>query len=180
MIKLPIYSERITLRTIQEADVDDIFSYRSLEEVAKYQYWEPFSKEKTISFAKSCSNAQINKKGEWIGLAIIANKKLIGDCSLRFEDYFAEVGCNISPDFQGRGYARDTLKALFLIAFNNLLIDNVIAITDSKNLASIRLMESVGMTKVSDFENKIICKGHACIEYKYSIERTDWDSRKND
>ncbi|MBK5719289.1 GNAT family N-acetyltransferase [Dysgonomonas sp. Marseille-P4677] len=178
-MELPIYSERITLRAIQETDAHDIFSYRSLQEVARFQYWEPFNIEKAKSFAISCSSPQTNKYGEWIGLAIITEGQFIGDCSLKFEKHFAEVGCNISPKFQGFGYAKDTLNILLSIAFEDSSIDEVIAITDSENLASIKLLESLGMTKVLDFKNQIICKGSKCIEYKYSIERTVWNNTKN-
>lgn len=174
MIELPIYSERIILRAIKETDANDIFSYRSLEEIAKYQYWEPFTKEKAISFAKSCDNIETIKKGEWVGLAIISHDMFIGDCFLKLEDHSAEIGCNISPKFQSQGYAKGAIQALLYTAFNIPSIDKVIAITDSENLASIKLMESVGMRKVLDFENEIICKGNKCIELMYSIENLDW------
>lgn len=153
--------------------------YRSLEEIARYQYWEPFTKEKAIHFAKSCSKVQLDKKGQWIGLAIIADNIFIGDCSIKFDDYIAEIGCNISPDFQGRGYAKETLRLLLITAFNNPSIDNVIAITDSKNGSSIKLMEASGMIRNSEFENHIICKEKECIEYKYTIERARWNNTKN-
>ena len=180
MIELPTYSGRIILRAIEEADADAIFSYRSLEEIAKYQYWEPFNKEQSVSFAKRCSNIQLDKKDEWIGLAIIAEGRFIGDCSLKVGNSFAEVGCNISPLFQGCGYAKEALKALFFTAFNHLSINCVIGITDSENKASIKLMEASGMMKTSGFENHIICKNKKCVEHKYSIQRTDWNNINND
>ncbi len=45
-----ISSDRILLRTIKESDVGAILSYRSLDEVARYQYWEPFTEDMALTF----------------------------------------------------------------------------------------------------------------------------------
>ncbi|NDV68316.1 GNAT family N-acetyltransferase [Dysgonomonas sp. 25] len=167
-------SDRVTLRSISETDVDAIFAYRSLESIARYQYWEPYTKDQAKEFVDRNKDAGLEKRGEWIGLAIIhrADKKLIGDCALKIEDTRAEIGCNISPDYQKQGLAKEVLRLLSDYCFNNTDVRIIEGITDSENKASIRLMESVGMAKVSDFEEKLICKGKPCVEYKYSLEKT--------
>lgn len=170
-----INSKRILLRNIKEADVDSIFAYRSLEDVARYQYWEPFTKVQTIDFVNKNMNSPLNKKGEWIGLAII-NKdddKLIGDCSIKLNLNNAEIGCNISPEYQHRGFAKEVLELLINCYFNNSDLDEIFGITDSQNKASIKLMESVGMTRAIDFEEKLICKGILSIEHKYYLRKAD-------
>ena len=164
-------SDRIQIRDIRESDTDVIFSYRSLESVARYQYWEPYTRKQTLEFIDRCKNPNLSKKGEWIGMAIIAKELnlLIGDCSLKVGDGSAEIGCNISPLYQGKGFATEVLKMLISYCFNSIGIREVYGITDSENKASIRLMKSVGMIRLSEFEEKLICKGLECIEYKYSI-----------
>lgn len=169
-----ISSERVLLRSIQETDLEAIYSYRSLKEVARYQYWEPFTKEQTADFIEKNKNADFNKKEKWIGLAIInkENDKLIGDCSISVDKDKAEIGCNTSPEYQHKGFAKEVLSLLFDYYFNTIGIDEIFGITDSENTASIRLMESMGMIKSPDFEEKLICKGAWCIEHKYSIKRS--------
>lgn len=170
-------SERIILRSIRENDVDAIFSYRSLDTVARYQYWEPYTIERAKEFVDQCKNTYLSQRGEWIGLAIIHkdSNKLIGDCALKIEGDSAEVGCNISPEFQGQGFAKEVLSTIIEYCFSNIdEVKEVFGITDSLNIASIRLMQSVGMIKVPDFEERIICKGLESIEHKYIIYRKEW------
>jgi len=168
-----INSDRILLRYIRETDIDAIFSYRSLPEVAKYQYWEPFTEEQTIDFVNKCKNPQIDKDEKWIGLAIEKSGILIGDCAFNVSNGIAEIGCNISPKYQKMGLAKEALSTLINYCLQNKNVDKIAGITDSKNSASIKLMESLGMKKVPDFENHIICKGEECIEYKYCIISSD-------
>lgn len=163
-----ILSERIIIREMQDADIDMIYSYRSLPEIARYQYWEPFTKEQTVDFVSKYKNPQIGKQEEWIGLAIEKDGDLIGDCAFKISNGIMEIGCNISPEYQGMGLAKEALSTLINYCFENQDVNQIIGITDSQNSASIKLMESMGMRKDPDFENRIICKGEECIEYKYS------------
>ncbi|NDV95068.1 N-acetyltransferase [Dysgonomonas sp. 521] len=168
MNDFPISSKRLLLRYIRETDADAIFSYRSLPEVARFQYWEPFTKERTIVFINQCTEADLKKENQWIGLAIEYKGKVIGDCAFNISNSIMEIGCNISPEYQGMGLAKEALSVLIDHCFKNFEIKEVAGITDSRNTASIRLMESLAMQKVAGFENHIFCKGENCIEYKYS------------
>jgi RimJ/RimL family protein N-acetyltransferase len=169
-------SDRIILRSISETDTNAIFSYRSLPEIARFQYWEPFTKEQTAEFVLQNCNSGLNERDKWIGLAIINknSNKLIGDCALKIENETAEIGCNISPDYQNRGIAKEVLEMLINYCFTYTTVSEITGITDSENEASIKLMESAGMCKDNSFENNIICKGSECTEYKYSLNKTDW------
>jgi RimJ/RimL family protein N-acetyltransferase len=171
MNKISINSDRILLRNIRATDIEAIFSYRSLPEMARYQYWESFTLERTADFVHQCIEAYHNDDGQWIGLAIEHNSKVIGDCAFNINNGIVEIGCNISPEYQGKGFAKEALNLLIDYCDRSFSADEIIGITDSRNIASIRLMESFGMNKDNDFENHIICKGEDCIEYKYSRKR---------
>lgn len=175
MENVSLSSERILLRSIKESDAEAIFAYRSLKEVAKYQYWEPFTKEQTTTFVNNNKDSSLEKREEWIGLVIIHKKdcKLIGDCSLRIGAQSAEIGCNISPEYQNKGFAKEVLNILFEYTFKHTPIEEVFGITDSENKASIQLMESLGMSKSADFEERLICKGVLSIEHKYAIKKSN-------
>lgn len=171
-MKIALESNRIFIRDIRESDTDAIYSYRSLNEIARFHYWEPYTKEQTKTFVTQCKDPDLSIRGEWIGLAIIykKNNELIGDCALKIESESAEIGCNISPIYQQLGLASEVLETLISYCFKIVGITEVYGITDSKNEASIRLMQSVGMSRVIEFEEKLICKGVESIEHKYSIK----------
>ena len=171
IMEATLQSDRILIRDITESDTNAIFAYRSLDEIARFQYWEPYTREQTQEFINRCKNPDLSKRGEWLGFAIIykKNNTLIGDCALKINDKSAEIGCNISPIYQGKGFAKEVLKILISYFFNNIGIEEVYGITDSENKASVRLMKSVGMIRLTEFEEKFICKGIECIEHKYLI-----------
>lgn len=168
-----LHSERIKLRAILETDTEAIYNYRSLPEVAKYQYWEPFTMEQAHDFVSRCCNPDLDEENQWIGLAIVYQGKVIGDCAFNISENIAEVGCNISPEYQGMGLARESLNILIHYFLKNRDVKEIIGITDSRNIASVRLMQSLGMVKVPDFETRLVCKGEDCIEHKYAIRIHD-------
>lgn len=162
-------SERLILRTFLASDFGPILSYRGLEEVAKYQYWDPFTAEQTQEFITKNSNKTLETKGEWIGLAIIKkpNKILIGDAAIKILDDGAELGINISPKYQKQGFAKEALTILSDFVFKEHSCPQVFAITDADNQASVALLTSLGFTRDESFERKVLCKGAECTEHKY-------------
>ena len=168
-------TERIYIRPIQHTDASAIFAYRSLECVAQYQYWEPFTMQKSLDFVEQNSCVDMNAQGVWIGFAIImkSSNELIGDCALKIDGHKAEIGCNISPKHQLKGYAQDALNLLVDMCFEEIKVSEVFGITDSENLSSIKMMQSLGMGKMETFENKLLCKERLSVEHKYYINKND-------
>lgn len=171
-----ISSKRVYLRPFNNDDVDAIYSYRSLESIAKYQYWEPYTKNDAVTFIEKNAGTSLEDRNVWIGLAIIGidNGDLIGDCALRVGELDVEIGCNISPKYQQNGYAKEVISLLCSYIFANTTIGEIFAITDSQNIASVNLLTSIGFVKVEGFEEKLMCKGVLSTEHKYAIKREDW------
>ena len=166
-------SERVYLRRFNISDVDAIYSYRSLPEIAKYQYWHPYTKEDVVKFIDQNMNSDLSISDEWNGFAIInkQDETLIGDCAINIMESSAEIACNISPAYQKQGFAKETLQLLIDKCFSIHNLNNVYSIIDSNNIASINLMKSLGMKKILDFEETLICKGIPSTEHKYFIDK---------
>ena len=153
-------------------DADGIFSYRSLDVVAEYQYWEAFTRKQTIDFIAKNKNCELGNQEEWAGLIIesVSERKVIGDCAAKIQDTKLAIGCNIAPQYQKRGFAKAAMTLLINHCLINHGISEIYGITDSRNIASIKLMQSLGMQN-AHYEEKIQCKGKLCIEIKYSMEK---------
>lgn len=52
-----IESERLYLRPFGHGDAEAVWAYRSLAEVARYQYWEPYTPEDARSFIERYARA---------------------------------------------------------------------------------------------------------------------------
>lgn len=73
---------------------------------------------------------------EWIGVIILETTDLIGQLELSYE---------FLPEYWGMGYAYETLIKIVYYAFNSLKSKSLIAITQSKNMQSRKLIEKCGM-----------------------------------
>ena len=101
------------------------------------------------------------------GVVLKATGAVIGDCAFYLDGDRAEIGCNISPAYQRRGLAREALQTLVAYCAEVYKVALIRGITDSRNLSSIRLQESLGMVRDRTFENRIQCKGETCTEYRF-------------
>lgn len=75
-----------------------------------------------------------------------------------------EVSYEINPNFWGKGYATEVVQRVIQYAFDELKLDKIIAETQKKNQASIRVLEKLGMT----FEREV--KRHNEIQVIYGIQ----------
>ncbi|MEI6287324.1 MAG: GNAT family N-acetyltransferase [Bacillota bacterium] len=176
-------TERIILRTITKTDLDDFLHYRSSAEVARYQFWEPFSRQQAIEYLDKYAHSKPGVPGEWFQLGIVdkITSRLIGDCSIKLDSCdqrIAEVGFSLSHDYQNQGFASEALRGLFDYAFNELNVHRIFAITDCENRACVKLLERLKMRREGHFLKNIWFKGNWGSEYCYAILECEWDSGK--
>ena len=63
-------SERLILRSFRTSDLDPFLSYRSDPKVARYQLWEPFTRDNALDFIHKYKSAKSFMPGEWFGIGI--------------------------------------------------------------------------------------------------------------
>lgn len=175
----PIKGERIILRTLIENDLDDFFAYRSDENIARYQYWEPFNYEQAMNHIMENKQSVSITRGKWFQLGIEENlsNRLIGDCSFFLEDSEsknAEIGFNLSPAFQHKGFAYESLNCLISYIFNECNVHRITAIVDCDNRPCVRLLERLSMRREGHFIDNVWFKGNWGSEYEYAILAKEW------
>lgn len=80
-----------------------------------------------------------------------------------FEEFFTpcvEIGWRLHPDFWGKGYATEGAVACLDFGFNQLNLDKIVSFTTTTNHRSEKVMQRIGMSKVAEFELKLIPEGH--------------------
>ncbi|MFC1725393.1 GNAT family N-acetyltransferase [candidate division KSB1 bacterium] len=174
-----IKSERILLRYLKESDLAEFLSYRSRPEIAEYQFWGPFTEKDARDYILKYKNEPPWLSGSWtqLGIVLLKEDKLIGDCALRIdsiEPRIGEIGFNLSPDYQGKGYASEAVRALLDYTFDTLNMHRIMGVTDSRNTASVKLMERIGMRKEAHFVKNIWFKGVWGDEYLFAVLKEEW------
>ena len=104
---------------------------------------------------------------------------MIGDCGLHFlekDTHQTEIGINLTPDQQGKGYAIETLTAVFDFLFNNMNKHRVFAATDPDNEHTIKLMTRLGMRQEAHFRESFWFKDRWTDDVIFGILRREWQA----
>lgn len=167
---------RLIIRSFNEADLDIFTQYRSCPEVAKYQSWTDYTYAEALALFNSTDYANFAVAGQWYQLAIadVGNNQLLGDLAVHFiDDEQVEIGFTVAPENQKKAIAKEAVSALLAYLFNSLNKHRVVATTDTENLASFALLESLGFKREAHFRQNIFFKGAWGDEYQYAMLRAE-------
>lgn len=150
-----LVTERLVVRRFHLADAEALASYRGNPEVARFQSWDTdFDRSAAREFIQSMDSKQPGAAGTWFQFAVVTREKnlLIGDCGLccsSVPPWLMELGFSLAPEWQGRGYAAEALRAVTAYAFRTLGAVAVLGVTDRRNTAACKLMKSIGWTRLN-------------------------------
>ena len=96
-----------------------------------------------------------------------------------FDHRQAEIGFTLSREYQGYGYATEAVSSILNYAFHTFDLHRIIAITDCENIASVALLERLGMRREGHFIQNIWFKGKWGDEYLYAMLKDEWLLKSN-
>ena len=180
---IQINSDRLLLRSIQIEDADSIFLYRSNAVVNQYQGWIPKTIEDVHNFIINKVSTEINHPGTWFQFVIIEKEhsKIIGDIGVHFlssDAFLVELGCTLSQEYQGKGYAFEAVKATINYLFDELGKHRIVVSIDSRNLPSIRLIERLGFRKKGLVKENSELNGEWVDDLVYAVLKDEWMAKK--
>jgi ribosomal-protein-alanine N-acetyltransferase len=166
-------TNRLCLRRIVIEDANEIFLLRSDKETMKYV---PRPLAKTIEDAKEHitlidSKIESNEGINW-AITIKDEPKLIGIIGhyrIKPEDYRAEIGYMLLPEYQGKGYITEALKEVVKYGFKVMKLHSIEAIIDPENLASEKVLQKNGFIKEAHFKENEYYDGRFLDTVIYSI-----------
>ena len=176
----PLHTERLALRPFTRGDVDGVFAYRRLDEVARYLFDHPLSREEcALAVQQRITQTGLAEVDDKIILAVELSETgaLIGEVSLIWRSVEArqgEVGWIFDPGYQGKGFATEAANFMLDLAFGPGDMHRVSARCDVRNEASWRLMERLGMRREAHFREHAIFKSSWDEEYIYAILWQEW------
>lgn len=183
----PLRTERLVLRLMTAADVDDVHAYQSREDVSRYQLFEPRSRnEVAAKLAGMAGATTLARDGDYLQLALElpgeagAGARVIGDSYFNLasvEHSRAEIGWTLHPDFMGLGYATEAARAVLELAFERVRLHRVFAELDPRNDPSVRLCRRLGMREEAYFVRDMWFKGDWADTGAYAILESEWRAR---
>lgn len=171
---LPRTGSRVVLRRLRAGDLPAFQAYRADSEVGRFQGWSPMPIPAAVVFLAGMSTAPFGVAGEWfqLGIAEQTTDRLIGDmgfCLCGPDNHHAELGFSLAREFQGQGFATEAVKEMIEVLFEQTAIERVVAMTDERNQPCIRLLQRVGMKRVSQVNS--VLRGECFVEQVYVRNR---------
>lgn len=150
-------SQRLGFRIWLTTDLEAFSEMNADAETMKF-FQKPYSKKKSIDLMDRMNRlfAEINHC--YFAVELLENHEFLGMIGLgtkSFEASFTpcvDIGWRIRKKFWNQGYATEGAKRCLDFA-QELQIKEVYSLASSKNLASIRVMQKIGMTYEYDFEH---------------------------
>jgi len=142
---------RLSLRRPIASDAAVIFEIRSNPEMMKYIPRPLVTKIEEASAHLTLINERIDTN-EGINWAITLKNDpkmigIIGHYSIKPEDYRAELGYMLHPDFHGKGYISEAIAKVVEYGFDVMNLHSIEAIIDPENQASAKVLEKNGFVK---------------------------------
>jgi RimJ/RimL family protein N-acetyltransferase len=169
-------TQRLLLRNYRAEDLERVHIYGAVPEFSRFESWGPNSIDDTKIFISDMVSQSVQEGRYKFDLAICTkeNGLLIGGCGLRRESQgssVASLGWAINPEFQGRGYATESAQALIKFGFERLQLRVIYATCDTRNSASIKVMEKLGMARVGHLIRDKMQKRHWRDSFRYELNK---------
>ncbi|HCF30716.1 MAG TPA: GNAT family N-acetyltransferase [Cyanobacteria bacterium UBA11049] len=166
-------TNRIRVRLFTPDDVSDAYEFMSDPEVARYEYWSPYTQKQAEKEIVRLSKVYPGTIGKWNEFAVELKEtgKVIGCVCINLEDnesWQAEIGFHFNRHYQGKGLAYEASMGLFAYGIE-LSVHRFYATVDVRNQKSVALMERLGMRREGHFRENCYVKGEWCDEYLYAI-----------
>ncbi|OXA75549.1 ribosomal-protein-alanine N-acetyltransferase [Flavobacterium aquidurense] len=168
-----IETERLVLRRITSEDVNEIFELRSNPETMKY-IPRPLVKtnEDALEHIAMIEDKIITNVGINWGISLRDNPKLLGIIGyyrMQPENYRAEIGYMLLPEFHGKGIIPESVNRLIRFGFDDLKLHSIEAVIDPDNLASEKVLQKCGFIKEAHFKESDFYEGRFLDKVIYSL-----------
>ncbi|WP_298342862.1 GNAT family N-acetyltransferase [Ferrimicrobium sp.] len=171
----PFSTNRLRLHPLTSQDHEALYAHRSLASVCLFFPFEPMAREQIaerLATRWATHSLEHDGDGVLIGVEEIASGALIGHISFQIRnlrDGNDEIGWVLNPAFGGKVLTTEAAHGVLHLAFEEIGIRRVTASVDTRNTASIRLCERLGMRKEAHLVENERFKGDYTDEFDFTI-----------
>lgn len=173
-------TNRLTIRELELIDIDNVHQLHSLPESDEFN---TLGIPETIQVTETILSEWLQEKNKTerttyvFAIQLIEGENFIGliAINLKKKKYQSgEVWYKIHKDFWAQGYATEALFALLDFGFNHLQLHRIEAGCAVENIASIRVIEKVGMTREGIQRQNLPIRGEWKDNYCYGILKEEF------
>lgn len=179
---LQIETRRLIIRDLEKSDIGRLLEFYT-EPVARSgilqqhgdQFYNKYELENAVTWATSPYQRQYYE----LAVLLKSDQTLIGTCSLYGvypESLETGLGWHYQSPYWGKGFATEAAREQLYIGFELNRVELIYADCFTDNIASIRIMEKLGMTPKwnSGLAERIDGNGRNKPTVRYQIGRKEW------
>jgi [ribosomal protein S5]-alanine N-acetyltransferase len=172
--ELILKTKRLVLEPIKLHHAANLFLLLQDERIYRYIPQNPPISIKLLEqrYQKLQSRLSPDRQEAWLNWAI--RLKNVSEYIGRVEasvlpNYTAEIAYELSPTYWNQGYATEACQQILSILFVEYLVKKVKAQVDTRNQASMRLLEKLKFTVIAHQKNADFFKNSPIDEYTYQL-----------
>lgn len=173
-----LHTARLRLRPFDDTDADDLFALHSNADVLRYWDSPPWSdRERADRFVAVCREMAEEGTGARLAVDRLADGAFIGWCGLiRWNPIYrsASLGYCYAEAAWGHGHATEAARALLQWGFDTMDLNRVQAETDTRNVASARVLEKLGFVREGTLREDCVVDGEVSDTWVYGLIRREW------
>ncbi|MDA8340642.1 MAG: GNAT family protein [Actinomycetota bacterium] len=173
-----LQTARLRLRPFEEADASDLYALHSNAYVLRFWDAPPWTdRGRAGRFVTTCREMAEAGTGARLAVDRVSDEAFIGWCSLNRwnpDHRSASLGYCFSEAAWGHGYATEAARELLRWAFDSLDLNRVQAETDTRNVASARVLEKLGFVREGTLREDCVVNGEVSDSWVYGLIRREW------
>ncbi|WP_432030797.1 GNAT family N-acetyltransferase [Streptomyces sp. 1222.5] len=169
---------RLRLRPFADADAAPLYALHSSAHVLRYWDSPPWTETtRAQRFIATCRTIEEEGTGARMAVDRVCDGAFIGWCGLsNWNPDFrsASLGYVFDATAWGQGYATETAHAVLRWAFDTLDLNRVQAETDTRNVASARVLEKLGFVREGTLREDCVVNGDVSDSWVFGLLRREW------
>lgn len=161
---MQLSDHRLCIRDIYPTDKEAYFQLYSHSDVAKYDDFEPITRDDLEVDMVRIANYQADSLNREYAVALLENNWMMGVLTLDMRRKYCYLGYHFHPAYQGKGYAIEAVQ-LFLSSQSDSFQSIVRLLIDPENAPSIRLAEKIGFVKIKSQKKKLVREWVYALKY---------------
>ena len=179
MVETPtLETPRLLVRSFRATDADALYALHTDRTVLRYWDSPPWTdRARADLFLATCRDIAAEDDGARVAVVRRADSAFIGWCSLNGwnPDYrSASLGYCYFEAAWGYGYATEAAHAVLRWAFEALDLNRVQTETDTRNVASDRVLEKLGFVREGTLREDCIVNGEVSDSWVFGLLRREW------
>ena len=161
---------------LRKARPDDVDAYLAIESDPEYAYYGSSSSVDRESLERGLARIIAAPWDQHPEFAVVLEDQVVGRVALTVDlaNATASIGYGILRSCWGRGIATEAAGAVLDYSFEALGLAKVSARVDPRNVASVRVLEKLGMQREGVLRSQLLRRGERVDRAYYGILREEW------